>query len=205
MYEEGLPYNQGLVDSIQDGYSLAGYWQSEKYCGAVKEELKCCFIPKQPLTDRAKQTLQLIRSAGPRSTFLTIRRTDYLSSDFHGVLPISYYLAALKIVAAKVDPIVFVFSDEPEWCEANLKLPYPTFVSGNYDRTTASHLGREDQELYLMWQCHNAVLANSSYSWWGSYLGADEHGGTIVAPRNWFGPGSNEDPKDIIPSRWRVI
>lgn len=203
--EQGLPYCQSVVNCIRDGDTISGYWQSEKYCGAVKEELKGRFVPKQPLTDRAKQTLQLIRSAGPRSTFLTIRRTDYLSSDFHGVLPISYYLAALKIIAAKVDPIVFVFSDEPEWCEANLKLPYPMFVSGNWDRTTATHLGREDSELTLMASCHNSVMANSSYSWWGAWLGADELGGTIVAPRNWFGPASNEDPKDIIPSRWHVI
>lgn len=204
VYEQGLPYSQEIVDSIKDGDTLAGYWQSSLYCESVKEELKRRFVPKQPLTDRAKQTLRMIESAGPRSTFLTIRRTDYLSSDFHGVLGLDYYLAALRIVAQKVDPIVFVFSDEPDWCEENLRsvLPFQFFVCGNYDQTTASHLGREDSELWLKFHCHNAVCANSSYSVIAAWLGAQDYGGVVVRPAQWFGPASNEDPRDICPTNW---
>ena len=203
--ETGLPYNQELVDSIKDGDTIIGYYQAEKYLLSVKQELIGRLIPVKPITDRAKQTLHLIESAGPRSTFLTIRRTDYLNSDFHGVLPLSYYLAALKEVSRKVDPIVFVFSDDPDWCESNLRLPYPTFISGNFDRTTKEHLGREDSELALMWQCHNAVMANSSYSFWGAWLGADEKSGTITYPAKWFGSESKEDARDICPTRWLAI
>jgi hypothetical protein len=153
------------------------------------------------------KTWELILEAGPRSTFLTVCRTDYTKNDFHGVLGLDYYRKALEIVSAKVDPIVFVFSDEPEWCEENFlgKFQYPMFVCGNYDRTTATHLGREDEELTLMRCCHNAIMANSSYSWWGAWLGADEKGGTVIAPRNWFGSESNEDPRDICPDRWIKI
>ena len=200
--EQGLPYSQEIVDSIRDGDTLDGYWQSPRYCESVKQELKTRFVPKQPLTDRAKQTLQMIRSAGPRSTFLTIRRTDYLNSDFHGVLPLSYYVAALNKIAEKVDPIIFVFSDEPDWCEGNIRFPCPTFISGNWDQTTSTHLGREDSELRLMMNCHNAVCANSSYSVIAAWLGAHDFGGMIVRPSRWFGSESNEDPRDICPPEW---
>lgn len=203
--EQSLPYNQELVDSIKDGCTLRGYWQSESYIKDIKQELKEILTPKKPLSEYGKQTLQMIKGAGPRSTFLTIRRTDYLNSDYHGVLGINYYLEALNILSRKVDPIVFVFSDDPEWCKKELHLPCPMFVRGNYAQTTKTKLGREDEELFLMRKCHNAILANSSYSWWGAWLGADETGGTIVAPRNWFGPECKEDSRDIVPDRWTKI
>lgn len=205
VYEQGLPYNQGLVDSIKDGDTLAGYWQSPLYCQSVKSELRRRFVPNQPLTDKAKQTLRMIESAGPRSTFLTIRRSDYTNNPFHGVLPEEYYLKALEVISSKVDPIVFVFSDDPEWCEANLHLPYQMFVSGNYDQTTNVHLGREDSELTLMMNCHNAVCANSSYSVLAAWLGAHDLGGTVIRPKSWFGPASNEDPRDICPPEWLAL
>lgn len=202
--EEGLPYNQQIVDRMTSDCAIYGYWQTEKYFSGIKKELKEIFRPKQDLTDKAKQTLQAIKSAGHRSTFLTIRRTDYLKLDFHGVLPAEYYADALKKLSEKVDPILFVFSDEPDWCKENLKFPCPIFVCGNYDQTTPTHLGREDSELFLMNHCHNAIMANSTYSWWGAWLGADDLGGTIIRPKRWFYK-AEEDSSDICPSRWLAL
>lgn len=205
--EQGLPYDQLLVDSIRDGDTLEGYYQSPLYCESVKEELRRRFVPKQPLTDLARRTLRMIEGAGTRSTFLTIRRTDYKNSSFHGVLGLDYYHKAVEEVAKKTDPVLFVFSDEPEWCEQNILgiFPFPTFICGNYDQTTAIHLGREDAELCCMFNCYNAICANSSYSSLAAWLGADGFGGTIVRPAQWFGPASNEDPRDICPPEWPAL
>ena len=59
-----------------------------------------------------------------------------------------------------------------------------------------------DAELYLMRLCSHAIMANSSYSWWGAWLGADMKGGIVVAPNSWFGPAAKYDPRDIVPARW---
>ena len=77
-----------------------------------------------------------------------------------------------------------------------------TTIAGNFDRTVEHHLGREDAELYLMRLCRHAIMANSSYSWWGGWLGADIKAGMVIAPKNWFGPAFKEDPRDIVPGRW---
>jgi hypothetical protein len=135
--------------------------------------------------------------------FVTVRRTDYVGNPHHVVLPMDYYRQAAALIATKVsDPEFFVFSDEPEWCEANFKLPYRTTIAGNFDRTIEQHLGREDAELYLMRLCGHAIMANSSYSWWGGWLGADITGGIVIAPKTWVGPAFKEDPRDIVPGRW---
>jgi hypothetical protein len=115
-----------------------------------------------------------------------------------------YYREAAALVAARVpDPVFFVFSDDPEWCEVNFKLPYHTIAPRNLDRTVGRHLGRDDADLYLMRLCTHAIIANSSYSWWGAWLGADMNGGIVIAPKSWFGPAyNNDDARDIVPARW---
>lgn len=201
--ENGLPYQPKLLETASQKCSLIGYWQCEKYFFHLREELLDRLLPRQPLPPRSSATRQAILAAGKRSVFVTVRRTDYVGSSHLALLPMSYYLEAAAHIAAKFsDPVFFVFSDEPEWCQANFKLPYETIVSGNFDRTVADHLGREDAELYLMRLCSHAIMANSSYSWWGAWLGADTKGGIVVAPKLWLGPAYNDDPRDIVPDRW---
>ena len=199
IFEQGMPYNEHLLRKVKEGTTLVGYWQTEKYFLDIKKTLQKTFVPKQRMTDVGLKTLSKIKAAGNRSVFLTVRRTDYVNSDFHNVLSKDYYDKAISIIAKKVDPIIFIFSDEPEWCKENMNLGYETIIGGNYDMTTKTHLGREDEELYLMMHCKHAILANSSYSWWGAWL--NDNPGIRIAPKKWFETGK-EDSRDIVPSDW---
>ncbi|GEM_PF-1890657 len=201
--EEEFSYKPELFENAPRKCSLVGYWQCEKYFFGLRDELRARLLPREPLPARSIATERAILDAGERSVFVTVRRTDYLGNPCHVVLPMDYYREAAALIAAKVpDPVFFIFSDDPEWCEANFKLPYHTTIAGNFDRTVEHHLGREDAELYLMRLCGHAIMANSSYSWWGGWLGADIKGGIVTAPKSWFGPASKDDPRDIVPGRW---
>jgi hypothetical protein len=201
--EEEFPYKPALFENAPRKCSLVGYWQCEKYFFGLRDEVRERLLPREPLPARSIATERAILDAGERSVFVTVRRTDYVGNPYHVVLPMDYYRGAAALIAAKVpDPVFFIFSDDPEWCEANFKLPYHTTIAGNFDRTVEHHLGREDAELYLMRQCGHAIMANSSYSWWGAWLGADLKGGIVIAPKSWFGPASKDDPRDIVPGRW---
>lgn len=200
--EPSLRYNSSLWPQQPGDYTLVGYWQTEQYFAHLREELKRRFEPREPLPARSSQDERLILGQGESSVFVTIRRSDYVNNSFHGTLPMEYYRAAADLIAARVlNPTFFVFSDEPEWCEANFKLPYWYRVCGNFDRTVKPHLGREDAELWLMRQCRHAILANSSYSWWGAWLGRADEGGIVVAPKQWF-LSPSEYSGDICPERW---
>jgi hypothetical protein len=97
-------------------------------------------------------------------------------------------------IAERIEnPHFFVFSDDQDWAHS-LALPFVT--------TVVSHSPHED--LWLMSKCRHAVLANSSFSWWGAWLGPDKNGGIVVAPKQWFAQG-NEDSADIVPERWTRI
>jgi hypothetical protein len=201
--EEGFPYNPALFENAPRKCSLVGYWQSEKYFFGLRHELRERLLPREPLPARSIETKRAILDAGERSVFVHVRRTDYVRNPYHVVLPMDYYREAAALIAAKVpDPVFFVFSDDPQWCEANFKLPYPTTIVSNFERTEGRLLGREDADLYLMRRCGHAIMANSSYSWWGGWLGADIKGGIVIAPKSWVGPAFKDDPRDIVPGRW---
>ena len=56
-------------------------------------------------------------------------------------------------------------------------------------------------DMQLMSLCRHHVIANSSFSWWGAWLG--QHENTItLAPSTWF--RFRERP-DIIPDNWIKI
>jgi hypothetical protein len=183
-------------DQISQPVYMVGYWQSEKYFawnrGRLLQDIQLAAVLSAgtPLLDEIRST---------RSVALHIRRGDYVShaaaAQFHGLCDMAYYHAAINALKARFPDIhVFVFSDEPAWARANLRLDVPTdYVDAN--PTDKGHI-----DLELMRQCQHHVIANSSFSWWGAWL-CDSHEQGVYAPGRWFAdPGT--DASDVIPARW---
>ena len=57
-----------------------------------------------------------------------------------------------------------------------------------------------------MSQCENNILANSSFSWWGSWLNSNSNK-RVIAPKKWFGTEYDNkiNCEDIILSDWEII
>jgi hypothetical protein len=147
-----------------------------------------------------------IAAAGRGSVFLHVRRTDYLrQAEYHRNLwDTGYYPPAMALVRERIeDARFFVFSDDPKWCGG--ALPGLRVVSHNRPggKLFGSDMpGREHEDLWLMSLCRHAVIANSSFSWWGAWLGDWEADRTVVAPAAWMGPMARLDTRDIVPRRW---
>jgi hypothetical protein len=179
---------------------LDGYWQSEKYFRDAAEVIRNDFRLK-PAPEGANR--ELMRKIGEcESVSLHFRRGDYVTNvnaaAYHGTASLDYYAAAIDAILSRVgSPRLFVFSDEPEWVKRNLKAHLPvTYVEGNGEANAA-------EDLRLMSACRHHIIANSSFSWWGAWLGGNP-GKVVVAPRKWFNAG-NADTKDLIPEGWLRI
>jgi hypothetical protein len=60
------------------------------------------------------------------------------------------------------------------------------------------------QQMLLMSCCNDNIIANSSFSWWGSYF--NQNGNKIVCyPCQWFGPNLKHDTTDLYPNDWKKI
>lgn len=102
------------------------------------------------------------------SVSIHVRRVDY-----DNLLPIEYYTEAIKVISEKMeDPFFYVFSDDYEWCISNLSIHNNIQFINSID---------ELDDLYLMSQCKNHIIANSSFSWWGAMLGVNINK-IVVAP-----------------------
>ncbi|MGK2878251.1 MAG: alpha-1,2-fucosyltransferase [Solirubrobacterales bacterium] len=176
---------------------LIGYWQSERYFGDIADELRAEL--QLPLKGELRKIAESIQST--ESVSIHVRRGDLISrpkfAKLHGSLTLDYYNRAAALIADHVsNPRFFIFSDDPEWCRENLKLPGESV-------TVSGPAVSEHADMALMSVCDHNVIANSTFSWWGAWLG-DPDGRTVIAPNDWFA-GVNHDTSDLIPERWTRI
>jgi Glycosyl transferase family 11 len=167
------------VLSAGDNVYLDGFWQSEDYFEDHDLLIRRDFTFRDALTTTgAALAHEITRST---SVSVHVRRGDYVNSSFMHSLDYELYERALAIVSREVDDVrIFVFSDEPDWCDENLRFEYPTVVVRHEDTDDHSL-----EDMHLMTLCDHHVVANSSFSWWGAWLNARPDK-IVVAPKRWL-------------------
>jgi len=195
--ERSFTFDEQVLDLPDDTY-LDGYWQTEKYFSDFADTIRADFTVVRTPSAANQRWLEQITNT--HSVSLHVRRGDYVTNAsaaaVHGTCDLDYYERAVKHIrdTTETDPVVYVFSDDPDWVAQNLKLPY------------AMHLVRDNnaatnyEDLRLMTACRHHVIANSSFSWWGAWLDGRTSSIT-VAPDRWFAAGT-PDARDLLPQRW---
>jgi len=181
------------------GY-FVGHWNDENYFKSSEEAIQKDFELKKPLGLSAQKIAGLIATE-PESVSVHIRRGDYVSiakvAAVHRVLPISYYIEAIKkITEQKSNAHFFVSSDDIGWAKENFPKNYPaTFIS--------SPEIPDYEELALMSSCKHNIIANSTFSWWGAWLNQNPQK-IVIAPKQWFND-QNRGTGGLIPKTWLQI
>lgn len=195
--ENGMRYDPRVFEQGKN-IVMYGYWQSEKYFGSCRDDILREFKFVAKLTGKNLERKSIIEQTDAVS--LHVRRGDYANhahtNAFHGLMGLDYYKAAIESIAKRVkSPHFFVFSDEPEWCQENLKINYPhTFISGNK---------KGCYDMQLMTNCKHHILANSSFSWWGAWLDTNPDK-IVIAPKKWFNDPFM-DATDLVPESWERL
>lgn len=185
---------------ILDKTYIEGFFQSEKYFNDYSSEIRSDFKFKNPPQGLNLELFNKIQSLNAISVH--VRRGDYVNNPetlkSHGICGLDYYQNAVELIVSKVEkPYFFLFSDEPEWVQQNLKLDYPCEVI-SHNKGESSF-----EDMRLMSVCKHNIVANSSFSWWGAWLN-NNFNKTIIAPKSWF-INPDWDSKDIIPDSWIKI
>lgn len=185
---EKFEFDKELFDNCPDDVDLCGYFQSEKYFKHIEHQIRHDFTFHERIVEQClsyKNTLP-----NTKIISLHIRRSDYISDPNFECLSLDYYWNALKLLP---NFPVIVFSDDVEWCKK--KFQENSFIISPFKDPFL--------DLCLMSLCDYHVIANSSFSWWGSWLAKSKQ---TIAPKKWFcGDFLNWNTKDLYLSNWISI
>jgi hypothetical protein len=177
-----------------DNIYFSGFWQSWKYFEHCKEEVKEVF--KLPHVEGYEDYISI-----------HIRLGDYKqhSGSFPPITEHYLLLAMMEFEREKPDSKYMVFSDGIDECK---EIFSANFSQAWNERIYYSEGRNELQDLSLMASCGHHIIANSSFSWWGAYLGHNPNR-IVISPsaKTWFGPenGVKRPVVDLIPDSWIQI
>ena len=176
------------LEAGRDRY-LDGYWQSDRYFADATDLIRAELTITRAPQPENRQWLE--RIAAGESVAVHCRR-----KRLSRTLSSRYYSDAIGIVQDQVRrPEFFVFSDDPAWAHANLRFPGPvSFIK------QPNVAGSEIADFQLMCACRHFIIANSSFSWWGAWLGRGA-GKQVIAPESFEHWGAGL----MLPSSWTLV
>lgn len=184
------PWEYSNTYAVDHDTVFDGYFQSSKNFFGYNDEIRKIFSPTETFIQEMYEKHPELNQENTLS--IHIRKGDYLDNpDIHPSVSEKYIERALKEIGEYSH--VFIFSDDKEWVKENLKFENVTYVDDV-----------DYREMWLMSLCKNHIMANSTFSWWGTFLNPNLNK-KIVAPSIWFGPRGPRNYKDIYEPNWIVL
>lgn len=175
------------------GTHLRGYFQSWRIVEYAVE----AGHPRRPRLKRPSTWLDetISRAHDQRPIAVHVRRGDYAKVNEFGLLGPAYYEPAIAHIRdAGITGPIWLFSDEPDIARAAL---------GRYADQAEPVTSPDGPATEMLTMSHAAgnVIANSTFSWWGAWMG--EPGRPVVAPDPWFTDGPRIE--GLLPPAWILI
>jgi len=156
-----------------------GYWQSRATVLDVLESVRR-IVPTPVLA--------------PSTVGMHVRRGDFVGLRL--AASEEYYRRALSRLRAAYPTIkhVFIYSDDPGWCQQNLVFGIPTTIV----------VGRRPSEDLIALSGHEfMVLSRGTFGWWAAHL-VEHNPDKIVVPMPYL-PGSPDKESQLLDHAWQAI
>ena len=200
LVEKGWGYNAAW-EGAKPPVHLLGYWQNERYFADVADGLREEFAFRADYASDDDAVARRIR--GTEAVCVNVRRGDFVALDAErerrGFCDAEYFRRAVEEMRSLVPGAEFFgFSDEVEWCRENIRAAVPIQWVGH------EHAGiKFGKYLWLMSQCRHFIIPNSTFAWWGAWLG-EKPDTRVIAPLEWFADERNAE-MGIVPARWTRV
>ena len=173
-------------------FIMAGDKDKDFYTKRREEIHQTYAFNAQLLNPESKKWLNKIQHDAT-SCSLHVRRGDYIGHpNFDGICTLNYYNNAIAKMNNLVNETIryYVFSDDIAWCRKQFGDQGFHYVDCNSGKDSW-------QDMMLISRCHHHIMANSTFSWWGSFLGEKE-GTFIICPPKF----SIKDNGENYPPSW---
>ena len=172
-YERNFHYE--AIPDLKQSLKLFGYFQSYKYF-QDQQELIYRFIKLQETqTEIREKTKEKYNYEN--TVALHFRVGDYKHlTNYHPLMSLEYYTAALTRMGASPHNVLY-FCEEADqaYVQENFLEPLqqnPLFEN-KFTFQCIDHNLSDWEQLIVMSLCRHHIIANSTFSWWGAYLGGN--------------------------------
>lgn len=189
---------------------IEGYFQSWKFFEGYDDKIRESLSFSDDLIEKAssrmsKDTIKLCLHV--RWGDIYDRKTNGGHKgveNYHPVMTLQYYENALNYVLSetKIDEIL-VFTDNTDTKE---------FIEGKFEKFGVKVVYFDYSDDFIndfisQSLCNHFIIANSTFSWWSSFLSKGEDK-IVCCPKeeDWFGPSySHMDRSTLLPLNWKRI
>jgi len=196
---------------------LYGYFQSHLYFEQEKSAI-CSMIQlsKQKNEVRAEYASLFQNSVGStddgknhRIIGMHFRLGDYKQKQsYHPIMPVDYYINALGIILSghteSYTYKVLYFCEKEDNARVLSAIDELKEIYSDIEFIKVDDSIEDWKQMLLMSLCHDNIIANSSFSWWGAHFN-DTVDKIVCYPCLWFGPAAPHNVRDLCPSSWQKI
>src|ERR1035437_1583160 len=160
---------------INSDTNIDGFFQSERYFKHHRSEILDVFALKDE--HEAMLRTKYANLLNDKSCVISFRRgEDYYRANELKILDMQFYKSAMS--KFDDDTLYVIFSDNLDWCKEHLFFIKNKVFVGNGDNVL---------DMHLMSYFKNNIIANSTFSWWGAWLGRTDKIVYMPNPsNNWF-------------------
>ncbi|GAA4197080.1 alpha-1,2-fucosyltransferase [Pedobacter jeongneungensis] len=175
---------------LNDQKLFTGFFQSEYYFAAYKEEIKAKLVIKEKYQTDFRNIFNDLPQ-GYKYVVIHVRRSDYFHYDIQ--LPAEYYHNAISSIESENNYYILI-SDDTDFLESEFGYLNKKYIS----RST------EIIDFQFLMQADICIISNSTFSWWGAYLNVKN--APVYVPNKWFPDyGKIESPCNILLDNWNLI
>lgn len=155
-----------------------------------------CFAP---VADKIRELfklepLPLEVPEGRTPVAVQVRRGDYVAHRNLNVTTPGYFINGMDFIRKRIKhPHFFVVSDDPAWCRQQF---------GHLPDVTIMPPQSPVEGLRTMVACEAHIISNSTFGWWGAWLGEK---GPVVVPDRWANNMKVYGRWQPAPDRWHKM
>lgn len=209
--EPGFEFDEELFNNCPDNVNIDGYRQTEKYFKHIEDSIREDYEFKDEIHETCNEFMEQFDG---NIILLHIRRGDNIGRpDWYPIPVVEHYEYLLDKYFYDNQPVL-ICSDDLDWVKEQKLFREDRFYLSEtriyYPKEVLNGIGQMEKslvpfyDLCLMSMCSDAIIANSSMSWWGAWLQSNPDK-KVITQTPWFGSKlSFNNLKDLIPEEWIV-
>lgn len=183
------------IPSIKGNVCLDGYFQCPKFFEDKKDTIYTMLgFDKMINNVKVKYSDLLV---GDTLVSVHFRMGDYKTNTFHPIQNVEYFQNALTEIIKPNKEYKILYFCEAEDNDTILNDYISKFECRDMFVKVPDTISDIDQ-LFIMSQCDISIISNSSFSWWGAYLGKQKQ--MVKYPTVWT--RDHNVNNDMIPENW---